>query len=86
MWQPAQTLELGLVGGQLRCSGQFAMDQQVSDFLEFGPLGEFQNVVAAIMQIVAGLADSAQSGVARGNARKRNRFFGFEGSFGVHAA
>ncbi|MGF6810323.1 hypothetical protein OKW30_005515 [Paraburkholderia sp. Clong3] len=39
------------------------MDQQISDLLEFARLGDVENVIAAIVQIVAGLADRAQRAV-----------------------
>jgi hypothetical protein len=35
------------------------MHQQMRDLLEFTAIGDVQNVVAAVMQIVAGFADGA---------------------------
>src|SRR5437879_8767541 len=37
------------------------MHQQVRDFLEFGLVGEVEDVVAAIVQVVAGAPDGALS-------------------------
>ncbi|MDR3389963.1 MAG: hypothetical protein P4L92_23245, partial [Rudaea sp.] len=41
----------------------------------FGKIG---NVVSAIVQVVAALANCADGGIARGRARQRNRLLGFE--------
>ena len=57
------------------------MDQQMRDFLEFAGLGDIEDVVAPVMQVVAGAADRAQRGVAGDDARQGDRFFG--GGFGV---
>ena len=44
--------------------GRCAVDQQVGDLLELALLGDVEDVVAAVMQVVAGAADGAQRGVA----------------------
>ena len=75
--QPAKGLELALVGRQLGERRQLAVHQQVRDFLELGGFGEIQDVVAAIVQIVAGTADRTQSRVAGGNAGQGDGFLGF---------
>ncbi len=72
--QAAQGLEPGLVGGQLGPVGQLAVHQQVSDFFELAGGGEVEDVVAAVVQVVAGAADSAQRGVACRHARQGHRF------------
>src|SRR5690606_28828219 len=51
--QPAQAAQLGFVRGEFSLVGQFAVDQQVSHFLEFAVVGQVQNVVAAVVQVVA---------------------------------
>ena len=50
------------------------MNQEMRDLLELAGLGDVQNVVAAIVQIVAGPADRAQRGVAGDDAGQRDRF------------
>ncbi|KIU01597.1 hypothetical protein QU38_00815, partial [Staphylococcus aureus] len=77
--QPAQLAQLLLVRDQLRRGRRAAMDEQVRDLLELAGLGEIENVIAAIMQVVAGTADGAQRGVAGGDARKRDRLLRLEG-------
>ena len=61
-------MQLGLVAGQLGARRQLAVHQQVGDLLELAGLGDVEDVVAAIVQIVAGAADGAQRGVAGGDA------------------
>ena len=48
------------------------MNQQISDLLELAGLRDVENVVAAIVQIVAGTPDGAQRGVARDDAGQRD--------------
>ena len=74
--QPAQPLELRLVRRELRRGRQFLVNEQVGDFLELGLIGEIENVVAPVMQIVAAAADRAQRGVAGRNSGERNRLLG----------
>ncbi len=66
--QSAHRLELRLVGRKLGDGRQHAMDEEIGDFLEFAGLGDVENVVAAIMQVVAAAADRAQRGVAGNDA------------------
>ena len=54
--------------GQSAQRRQFAVHQQVGDLLELAGLGDVQDVVTAIVQVVAGAADGAQCGVAGGDA------------------
>ena len=50
------------------------MNQEMGDLFEFAGFGDVQNVVAAIVQVVAGAADRAQRGVAGDDAGQRDRF------------
>jgi hypothetical protein len=51
------------------------MNQEVSDLLELAGLGDVEDIVAAIMQVVAGSADGTEGRVAGDNSGKRDRFF-----------
>jgi hypothetical protein len=55
---------LSFVGVELRRVGQAFVHQQVGDLLELRLVGEVQDVVAAIVQVVAGAADGAQGRLA----------------------
>ena len=76
--QAAQRLSFALYAAQFRRVRQLAVHQQIGDLLEFARVGEVENVVAAIVQIVAGVADGAQrrrtfpSRAFRRNARNRS--------------
>jgi hypothetical protein len=48
------------------------------DFLEAADFGNIQNVIAAVVQIVAGLAHGAQRGIAGGDAGQGDGFLRFE--------
>ena len=74
--QAAQRLEFFLVAGELGVAGQLAVYQQVGDFLEFAGGGEVEDVIAAVVQVVAGATDGAQGGVAGGNTGEGDRFLG----------
>ena len=50
--------------------------EQVRDFLETGVGREFSDIVTAVVQIVAGLPDGGDRGVAGRHAGKRDGFFG----------
>ncbi|SAK98046.1 hypothetical protein AWB82_07183 [Caballeronia glebae] len=76
--QPAQRLQLRLVRLQFGGIRQLAVHEQVRDFFELGSRGDIENVVAAIVQIVARLADRAQRGIARRHARQRDGFLRLE--------
>lgn len=52
------------------------MNQQMRDFFKFALPGEIENIVAAIVQIVATFADGAQRGIARRYAGQRDGFLG----------
>ena len=62
--QAAQATQLALVRKQLGAVGQRAVHEQVGNFLELGFLGEVEDVVTAIMEVVASASDRAQRGVA----------------------
>ena len=81
--QTAHGFQLGLVGAQLRASGQFAVHQQIGDFLKLAMFGDVENVIAAIAQVVARLADGTQRSVARRDAREGDGFFHFRRFRGV---
>ncbi len=57
----------------------------MSDLLEFAGGGDIENVVAAIVQIIARPAHRGQRGVARGHAGQGHRFLRFEGAGGRRA-
>ena len=53
----AHGFQLRLVGGELGCVRQPLVHEQMGDLLELAALGDLEDVVAAIMQVVAGAAD-----------------------------
>ena len=61
--QAAQRLQLGLVAAQLGRVGQLAVHQQVGDLLELGSLGDVEDVVAAVVQVVAACGPRVHSAV-----------------------
>ena len=77
--QAAQRAQARLVGRQFRRVGQLAVDQQMRHFLKFAVRGQIGDVVAAIMQIVAAVADGAERRVAGGRAGEGHGLLGFEG-------
>ena len=56
------------VSGTVDTLGDEDVLQLVVERLRFGLVGEVQDVVAAVVQVVAGAADGAQGGVAGGHA------------------
>ncbi|MCY1445564.1 hypothetical protein D9M71_620840 [compost metagenome] len=62
--QVTQALQALQVGIQLGGSGQFAVEQQVGDFLEQTVLGELADIVAAIGQTGAFLAYGGQGSLS----------------------
>ena len=60
--------------GELGGGRQRAVHQEIGDLLELALLGDVEDVVAAIVQIVAGAPDSAQRGVAGGDAGQADAF------------
>jgi hypothetical protein len=81
--EPEQGLELFLVPDELGGVRQLLVDEEVGDFLELGSIGEIEDVVAAVVQVVAGAADRAQRGVPGWNAGQRDRFLGLRGRRGL---
>ncbi len=71
--RPRSALQLLLVGRQLGDRRQLPVHQQVGDLLELRGLGEVEDVVAAVVQVVALAPDRAQRGVAGGHAGQRDR-------------
>jgi hypothetical protein len=76
--QTAQRLELRLVTGELGRARQLAVHQQIGDFLEFALLGDVEDVVTPVVQVVAAAPDRAERGIPRGHAGERDRFLGLE--------
>jgi len=74
--QPAKGPELFLVARELGGVRQLLVDEQVGDLLELGLVGEIEDVVAAVVQVVAAAADGAQRGVAGGNPDRATDFLG----------
>ena len=58
--QSAQGFQFRFVGVQFFPVGKVAVDQKMGDFLEFANIGDIENVIAAIVQIVAGTANRAE--------------------------
>jgi len=57
--QSAQRAKLLLVGGEFGLVGQLAMDEQMSDFFKLTGVCKVQDVVAAVVQVVAAAANCA---------------------------
>ena len=81
--QAAQSLELGFVGPEFGVGGQLAVYQQVGNLLKLADLGNVQNVVAAVVQVVAVPAHGAQCRVACCHAGEGDGLFWPEACGGV---
>lgn len=81
--QAAQSLELGFVGLEFGLCGQLAMYQQMGDLFKLADLGNVQDVVAAVVQVVAGLSHGAQRRIACGHTGEGDGLFGLETCGGV---
>ena len=68
--EATQRLEFLLVRLQLSGRRQLAMHQQMRDLFEFTGISDIKNVVATVVQIIAGFADRAQCGITCGDARE----------------
>jgi hypothetical protein len=55
------------------------VEEEVGDFFELAVGGEVEDVIAAVMKIVAVAADGAEGGVAGGDSGEGYGFFGLEG-------
>ena len=73
-----QCLQFDFVGGQLRPIRQFFVHQEVRDLFEFALGGDVENVVAAVVQIIAGGADGTERSVARRHSGQGHGLLGFE--------
>src|SRR6185312_5915115 len=76
--QSTQSAQPLLISGQLRECRQLAVQQEVSDLFKLTLRREVQNVVPAIVQVVAIAPHRTQRRVARRNTRKRNRLLRLE--------
>ena len=72
----AQRLSLVLYAASSARGRQLAVHEQVGDFLELAGFGDIEDVVAAVVQVVAGAADGAQRGVAAVTPESATDFFG----------
>ena len=70
--QPTQRSKLRFVGSELNLRRELAMDQEMGDLFEGTGLGNVEDVVSTIVQIVATAPDGAKGSVAGGHARQRN--------------
>ena len=75
--QSAQRFEFDFVCLKFIAGWQLAVNQQMRHFFKFALLGEIENIVAAIVEIVTAFTDSAQRGVARRDAGQRDGFLRF---------
>src|SRR5688572_9180113 len=82
--QAAQGLQLAAVGRELRAVRQLLVDQQIGDLLELAGLGDLEDVVAAIVKIVAGPPDAAERGVTGRHTGKGYGLLGFSRGRYVH--
>src|SRR6185369_6655121 len=74
---PSQRLELRFVAIEFRPGGELLVDQQMGDLLELACVRDLENVVSAVMQVIAGDPYRAQRGVARRYSGECDRFLGF---------
>ena len=72
--QAAEPAELCPVGVEFDPIGQALVDEQVGDFLVGCLRGDFGDVVAAVMQVIAGVTDGADGGVAGDDAGECDGF------------
>ena len=70
----AQHAQLRLVAAQLGLGRQGAVDEQMRDLLERAARRDVEDIVAAIMQVVAGAADGAERGIPGDDAGQRYGF------------
>ena len=75
--QSAQRPQLMLISSQLRSARQLAMHDKVGYLLELAGLSKIEDVIAAIVQIVAGPAHGTYRSIAGSSPRKSHRFLGF---------
>ena len=63
-----QRFQLGFVGAQFGNGGQGTVHEEIGNLLELTGLRDVENVVAAVVQVIAGAAHRAQRGVAGDDA------------------
>src|SRR6185437_6482805 len=80
--QPAQSAQALLVVIELGTRRQLAVEQKVRDLFKVTLCRKIENVIAAVVKVVAGAADGAERGIARRNAGERNRLLRFESGSG----
>src|SRR5690606_4623237 len=78
--------QLLLVALEFGGVGELAVDQQVGHFFELAVLREVEDVVTAVVQVVAAAADGAQGGVAGGDAGQGDGLLRLEAGCGGIAA
>src|SRR5258706_7708179 len=83
--EAAQALQALLIGREFGSIRQLFVDQQIRDLLELGRIRKIEDVVAAIVQVVAGAADGTKSSVAGGDAGEGDGFLWFRGARGQKA-
>src|SRR5690348_17365638 len=68
--QTAQSSEVRLVLAELGAVRQFLVKEQIGDLLELAHRGDLEDVVAAVVQVVAAAAHRAQRRVTGDHARE----------------
>jgi hypothetical protein len=63
--EPAQGFQLRLVGNEVLSGWKRAVDEKMSDFLELTDVRDIEDIVSAIVQIVACPADGTQRRISR---------------------
>ena len=74
----SRSAQLATCSRKLRGVRQVAVHQQVRDLLELALVREIEDVVAAVVQIVAAAAHRAERGIAGDHAGKGDRFLRLE--------
>src|SRR5262249_32787103 len=72
--QPTQRSQPRLVLAELGAVRQLLVDEKVGDLLELAYRGDLEDVVAAVVQVIAAAAHRAQRSVAGRHAREGDRF------------
>jgi hypothetical protein len=82
----AETAQALLVVGELVRVGEMAVKEKMGDLFELAVGGELEDVIAAVVEVVAVAAYGAEGGVAGGDSGEGYGFFRLEGSgdFGGH--
>ena len=85
--EAAEAAQALLVVGELGGGGELAVEEEVGDLFELAVGGEVEDVVAAVVEVVAVAAYGAEGGVAGGDSGEGYGFFWLEGvggGFGGH--